>query len=333
MELELNQVEARYGHLRIRPEAGLDRLVAALARDGQQQPVLVVTGPADATYVLIDGYRRVAALKRLGRDVVQATVLELTEAEALVWAWTVSRGGGRSALEEGWLLLELAEQHGLGRPELASRFARSESWVSRRLGLAGAVPERVAASVRGGAVSAHGAMRYLVPLARANASQCVDLVEKLGSEGASVRELGRLYAAWQAGDEEQRGRIVAHPRLYLKAEQELTQVESAETEEAWTGVAVRDLKMLGAVARRVLRLVDRRKRRGAPWAGQALLVDAWAEVRPSVESLGRLLRAREAGRRDDARPGDAHRDPAAGEGRAFDPGDREVGGGLACLGA
>ena len=191
MELELHQIDARYLHLRIRPEAGLDRLVATLAREGQQQPVLVVAGATDGAYVLIDGYRRMAALKRLGRDVVQATVLELTEAEALVWAWTVSRGGGRSALEEGWLLRELAELHGLGRPELASRFARSESWVSRRLGLAGAVPERVAASVRGGAVSAYGAMRYLVPLARANASQCVDLVEKLGSEGASVREFGR----------------------------------------------------------------------------------------------------------------------------------------------
>ena len=46
------------------------------------------------------------------------------------------RGGdGDSAIEQGWLLRELMQRFGLGLDELARRFDRSTSWVSRRLGL------------------------------------------------------------------------------------------------------------------------------------------------------------------------------------------------------
>jgi hypothetical protein len=47
---------------------------------------------------------------------------------------------------------------------------RSVSWVSRRLGLVTDLPPAVQEQVRLSAIGAHAAMKYLVPLARANAS-------------------------------------------------------------------------------------------------------------------------------------------------------------------
>ena len=58
-------------------------------------------------WILIDGYKRVRALRRLGQDLVGATCWDLSEAEALVLDRLMRTGDGVTALEQGWLLHEL----------------------------------------------------------------------------------------------------------------------------------------------------------------------------------------------------------------------------------
>jgi len=75
MDLEFSQLELRYSALRVRHPGGDSRLLAALDAEGQHSPVLVVAGSGSGRYVLIDGYRRVWALQRLGKDTVMALQL------------------------------------------------------------------------------------------------------------------------------------------------------------------------------------------------------------------------------------------------------------------
>jgi hypothetical protein len=75
-------------------------------------------------------------------------------------------GDHETALEEGCLLVELERRFGYGLEKLARRFDRSTSWVSRRMGLVELLPESVQQQVRGGAISAHVAMKFLVPVSR-----------------------------------------------------------------------------------------------------------------------------------------------------------------------
>jgi ParB/RepB/Spo0J family partition protein len=262
--------------------------MTSLASEGQQMPVLVVENSPDR-YVLIDGYRRVEALKLLGRDLVRASVLELSEPEALVWTWTLARGGGRSVVEEAWLLRELHEEHDLPLADLAVRFGRSKSWVSRRMALVRDVPDTVEVSLRNGELSPQAAMKYLVPLARANASQCAELVVNLRGDSVSVRQMGRLYAAWRAGDEEQRARIVAHPQMFLLSQEELAKGGPVETEDVWDRVVVRDLKMIAAIGRRVYNRLDRREESEDSASRTKLLVESWVEACKSVTSIEPLL--------------------------------------------
>lgn len=112
MELEFHQLDLRYRDLRVFDPAGESRLLVSLSQSGQRVPVLVVDG-VEGRYVLIDGYRRVSALGKLGRDTVSAMVLSLPEPEALLFSYRLERSGRRSALEEGWLLKELASVHGM----------------------------------------------------------------------------------------------------------------------------------------------------------------------------------------------------------------------------
>jgi hypothetical protein len=85
---------------------------------------------------------------------------------------------------------------GAARVQVAQQLCRSKSWVSRRLGLLDALAASAQDRVRAGTVPAQAAMKYLVPLARANKRQCEQLIAGLGDTQVSVRELGALYTAW-----------------------------------------------------------------------------------------------------------------------------------------
>jgi ParB-like chromosome segregation protein Spo0J len=69
MELEFNQLDRRWEHLRVRQPHRLGRLIASLAESGRQTPIVVVAA-ADPSgrYVAIDGRQRIAALQQLGRE-------------------------------------------------------------------------------------------------------------------------------------------------------------------------------------------------------------------------------------------------------------------------
>ena len=151
MQLEFHQLDRRWEHLRVRHPARQRRLLASLAEAGQQTPIVVVAaeGPADR-YLVIDGYKRLAALQQLGRDTVEAVIWPMSEAEALVLDRSLRFSEHETALEQGWLLAELEQRYGYGQEELARRFDRSLSWVSRRLALVDLLPEAIQQQVREG---------------------------------------------------------------------------------------------------------------------------------------------------------------------------------------
>jgi uncharacterized ParB-like nuclease family protein len=85
MQLEFHQLDRRWEHLRVRSPQRQRRLLASLADAGQQTPIAVVAaaGQPDC-YLVIDGYKRMAALQQLGRDTVEAVIWPMSEAEALL---------------------------------------------------------------------------------------------------------------------------------------------------------------------------------------------------------------------------------------------------------
>jgi ParB/RepB/Spo0J family partition protein len=70
--------------------------LASLAAVGQQMPIVVVAvANQPERYLVIDGYRRIAALQQLGRDTVEAVVWSMSEVEA--------RAGSRAKITLGSL--------------------------------------------------------------------------------------------------------------------------------------------------------------------------------------------------------------------------------------
>ena len=249
MRLEFHQLERRLEHLRVRRPERHRRLLASLAASGQQTPIVVVQAEQADRYLVIDGYQRIAALQQLGRDTIEAVVWSLSEVEALLLDRSMRSGDHETALEEGWLLVELEQRFGYGLESLARRFDRSTSWVSRRMGLVELLPESVQQQVREGAIAAHVAMKFLVPVSRSKPEDCRRMAEGFARYRLSSREAGQLYAAWRTATAAVRDRLLDEPQLFLKTQRPH---ESAPLLPAMAELN-RDLEVVAAIARRANR--------------------------------------------------------------------------------
>lgn len=289
-------MELTYRGLRVMDAKRRSRLLTSMSEHGQQSPVWVVKneGVGGERYVLIDGYLRVSVLERLGQDKVDALVLPLDEAGALCWTLVQRGNERRSTLEEAWVLKELVERHGQREVDLAKRLDRSVSWISRRLGLVRVLPESVQHQVQQGKLCPYGAERHLVPLARAKRGDCERLVAELGSSKVSARELGRLVSAWRSATPKEQERLLAKPRLYLRAQEAAAAVAKEgprECEEPSLERRLRkDLESLEALARAARRRLNQV---GEGSLGLPLMLQAvWEQAFGAFEQLQRSMEER-----------------------------------------
>ena len=283
MDLDFHQLDLRHEGLRVQRPDRQRRLLASLAERGQQVPIVVIALADEPNrFLVIDGYKRIRALQRLGRDIVRATVWDMDETEALILGRSLRTAEGETALEQGWLLSELHRSSGLSLDDLARRFDRSVSWVSRRLALVRELPESVQQHVRNGKIGPWAAMKYLVPIARANRLSCERLAEAIARHKFSTGEVGQIYEAWRNGLSYVQNSIIDDPKLFLRARREIE-------EEDPDGVAagkelLRNLDMIGAVARRT----ERRWHEAARAMDDVERENAYLCVQQAIEDLTRL---------------------------------------------
>lgn len=329
MDLEFHQLDLRYEGLRVRRPEAERRLLSSLAERGQQVPIVVVAASEAGRFVVIDGYKRVRALRLLRGDTVAATVWAMSEVEALVLDRSLRRAEAETALEQGWLLAELHHGFGLDLEALARRFDRSPSWVSRRLGLVEDLPPAVQEQVRLGEIGAHAAMKHLLPMARANREACETLCAAIARHKLSTRDVGQLWEAWRDGPSALRARVLGDPLLFLKTRREMESgpPPSASPREE----LLKDLDVVGAIARRALR-------RFAGVAG-TLATEERDEIRRAAEqALAHLTRlhkrlANEEEVETNAEPKSAYGDPGTARQADRRPTDRQDAEGLAPGGA
>jgi ParB/RepB/Spo0J family partition protein len=280
MQLEFHQLDRRWEHLRVRHAARQRRLLASLAESGQQTPIVVVAAEGQADrYVVIDGYKRIAALEQLGRDTVETVVWPMSEPAAVLLDRSLRLSEHETALEVGWLLAELEQRFGYGLDELSRRFDRSVSWVSRRLALTEVLPEAIQQQVRDGKILAQVAMKFLVPVARQSLEDCQRMAAIFAEHHCDTREAGQLYGAWRKGSPAVRKRILDDPALFFK-----TQRQAQEKAPPGTGAELlRDLEMVVAI-------VNRAQRRLAGTAATELDHQQTKAARHQIERIQSQLR-------------------------------------------
>jgi len=217
LEVDLHRLDLRFADVRLLEPRAVDALARSIERSGQLIACIAVPDEGSDRLVLVDGYRRILALRRLGRDTARVEAWACDLAQALLTVLARANGRPLVALEEALLLRELVHGQGLSERDVARRSGRDVSWVSRRLQLVCALPDVLLTAVRQGDLSTWAATRVLAPLARANAEHAAQLLSALAANSLSTRELQCWFQHYQRTPSAARANMVMHPRLFIEA--------------------------------------------------------------------------------------------------------------------
>jgi len=242
--VEIGHLELKYAHTRIRNKKAIIRLCASILRFGQITPVIVV--PAEApSYVLIDGYLRVAALRRCGRDTVDCHICSCGEQEALIQVFARSQDRKWEVFEQAVLIQSIHMKFGLSHASIAGLLGKDKSFVSRRLSLLELLDDDMREYVRQGRICLWNAARVLAPMARANAEHAGILAKKLSEQPVSTRDLAVLFSHYKTSNKKNRREMVERPHLFLKAlETKRSQGEAATLADGPEGKWLKDIKVV-----------------------------------------------------------------------------------------
>ena len=283
LDLDLHRLELRFASSRLVEPRAVARIAHSIERCGQVVPCIVVAVSDRAggePLVLIDGYRRVAALRRLGCDTASVEQWSCDLADALLGLLARTQNRPFASIEEALLIRELMQGLGLSQHDLARRCGRDVSWVSRRLQLLSGLPDAALTAVRDGTLSSWSANRIVVPLARANTEHADRLLTALAEAPLSSRELHGWFAHYQKASRRTRERMVSHPRLFLDALRANGEQRTGERlRDGPEGECAADLRSIEAILARL------RQRAAALRPLPRMLIDAVPRLRATVEAL------------------------------------------------
>jgi ParB-like chromosome segregation protein Spo0J len=322
LETDLHRLDLRFACLRIRQPRVVERLARSIEHNGQLVPVVAVAEQANR-WVLIDGYLRIEALRRVSRDTAWVECWDCPLSQALLMVLVRVQARTWEALEEGAVIRELIQRFELSPREVARQAGRDVSWVSRRLSLVQDLPEALFVAICRGELSTWAATRVLAPLARANTDHAHTLLSALQRDSLSTRELHSWYQHYQKANRRQRERMLTQPRLFCQALQTQTREQSAKAlrrgpEGAWLAELKRIAQRLRGLHRQVPLVFA-----GSPETGS--LQQAWIEMKTVFQNLDQTL----AKVSSHDRPGDTSRDCRPAPPGHPDPQDRPAAEGLA----
>jgi ParB family transcriptional regulator, chromosome partitioning protein len=254
IQVDLHRLGLEFAATRIVNVRAVRQLADSIRECGQLVPCIAAGCPEGGPLVLIDGYRRVSALRRVGSDTALVQCWSCSVGQSLTQLLAQSRSRQFDPIEEALLLRELIDAHGLSQREAALECARDVSLVQRRLVLLNALPQEAMQAVRNAQVSSWAAARILAPLARANSEHAVQLLHSLDDCPLSTRELQAWFGHYQSAQQQQRERMVAYPRLLIDSLHERVSERSArQLREGPEHEVIGELRRLQAMLRCVCR--------------------------------------------------------------------------------
>ena len=315
-DIELTHIDLRYSHTRIHRPGIISSLADSIEKGGQISPVITLK-QGDSAFVLLDGYLRIAALKRCGKDTVLAQVWRhLKEPEALIMVIAQNQEQRWELVEQACLIRELQDRHKLSLEKIASMLGRDKSWVSRRISLVSALPEQILKWVLAGYISTWAATRVLVPLARANKEHATALARDLIKEHISTRDLTTFFQHYQKANRNKRELMIKHPKMFIKALHCMEEKNQADfLKQGPEGKWIKDLKMTGHILRRLIKQAFTVIYQGQNRLDRRILLTAFEDVKKLMFSLEKeIMRCAnednsgdETNRSNDASAG--HQDP------------------------
>lgn len=196
---------------------GQERALAqSLQRYGQISPVVICIH--EESYVLVDGFKRLRAARRLkGMQHLDARRLDVDEQGAKAAIYNLNRAGQRPVeLEESWIVHALVREDGLSQVEAAQLLGRHKSWVNRRLAMLERLCQRAKDELRLGLLMPAIA-RQLTRLPRGNQEAALQTAREASLTSRELAGVVDLLLA--SSTSEQTEFVLRDPRQALRQSQ------------------------------------------------------------------------------------------------------------------
>lgn len=183
----------------------LAELAASLSAQGQLQPILV--RPDGDTFVIIAGHRRFLAARSLGWETIEAKILPagVKDEQILSLVENLHRED-LTPVEEARVVYNLVMDQNLDVDLVASRFAKSRTWIDGRLELLEYPPDLLTA-IHAGTIGL-GSARELARVKNDGYRQW--LLEQATTNGATARTTRMWADEWCRTHSETGEEITAH---------------------------------------------------------------------------------------------------------------------------
>ena len=199
-EVELAHLDLRYERFRLKQAALEERLLAAIAQRGIEEPLEGVDLPAGAAgghgvRLLLNGFKRYRCARKLRLATVPYVSLGPDEAVGILSLLRTANHRALSILEQAAFIAELKNVRAMNVAQIAAELCRSKAWVSVRLGLFTELSQPVREKLFAGAFPVYAYMSALRPFMRMNGvrrEQIEEFVLALSGKGLSVREVEQL---------------------------------------------------------------------------------------------------------------------------------------------
>ncbi len=262
--VELSSLDLRYEGHRLRDPAREARLLASIAERGIEEPLQGVD--AAEGRLLLDGFKRCRAAKKLAIDCLPYVSLGGEEATGILTLMRAATGKGLSILEQARFVVDLVSIHGMNVAEVAEALSRSKGWVSMRRSLLDEMSPVIREILFRGAFPVYSYMYTLRPFMRMNTvgkEQVERFVEAVAGgapwstpyagSGArlSVRDIELLAHAYFRGPASLR-EAIAGGKLGWSLEQMKNVPEDREGCNTWERGLLKELELLRKSMQRVM---------------------------------------------------------------------------------
>jgi len=171
IDIALDKIHESYARFRLIQPRAESNMLKSIERFGQMTPVVVGSCENDR-YELIDGFKRLRALRRLEKKSIRARVLE-GQGRVLKAAVIQLNREGRTIrdMEEALVIVSLYREEELNQVEIGTLLGHDASWVSRRIALIEKLSEDVLEHLRLGLITpTHGRELTRVPRGKQRAT-------------------------------------------------------------------------------------------------------------------------------------------------------------------
>jgi ParB/RepB/Spo0J family partition protein len=297
IELEWHQLELRYTDIRIHTDIAIRCLMTSIHTHGLLTPIVVVqsdqTSTPQQSWIVIDGYLRIAALKALHHDCVPALHSSCDVKDALITLYRLNASRTWEAYEEAQLIQTLVTEHALSQTEVAKQLGKSKTWVTHRLQLLHDLPEFIQTAIRQGVLSTWTAHRLILPFARANSDHAKKLVDYLTVHAHPSRDIQAYYLHYLRANRHVRQKMVDYPQHFFNAHSFQTRsstlsLDKLAPESVWEetlATCMSHLQTLHTIVPAVFFPQQKQEE-------QAILMESFISLMNQINQLHHLIRSR-----------------------------------------